>query len=139
MKYLFITLLICLIQQSVFSQEQKNYYSDDKINLSYRYHNCNDAENGIFKEYAFFTITNKTEESIRVSYKKELWYNNKCTTCNVEGKEHNYSIVLNPKESKTGSCATKEKSLAIFSKMLNMKKSELSKFELTNISTTIIK
>ncbi len=138
MKNLGMLWCLLLIYTSLTAQN-KSYFSNDKIEILQNVADCHDDENGIHKQFVFFTLKNKTNEAIRVSYKKQLWYNGTCTTCNSDSKEQQFSIVLNPNETIQGTCDKNNKALSVFSKMLNMKKSELTRFELTDIKITIVK
>jgi uncharacterized protein YcfL len=96
---------------------------------------CNDVANGTHKEVVLIQIENKAATPIEVSFKKETWYNNICTTCNKNSAEHKVTVQLGANEIMESSCNS-NKQLNIFSKMLDMKKSELTKFELKDITIT---
>jgi hypothetical protein len=96
---------------------------------------CHDVVNGTHKELVLIQIENKGATPIDVSFKKETWYNNICTSCDKNPAEHLVNIRLGAYEIIESSC-TSNKHLNIFSKMLDMKKSELTKFELKDIIVT---
>lgn len=95
---------------------------------------CVDKTNGTAKQYVSLKVENKLEESIAVTFKREMWFDGKCLNCSSESPEYISSLSLVANETLTGSCGdTKE--LLIFSKMLELKGvRQLSHFELKNIS-----
>jgi hypothetical protein len=67
----------------------------------------------VIKNYVVFTITNKTNKNIEVTYSKEAYYNGKCTSCGTS--EVDFSLTLLKNEIKTGDCSNrKDKSLKSF-------------------------
>jgi hypothetical protein len=106
-----------------------NKFENEKIAVNYKKEACNDVSNGIYKENVLLQLVNKTNEKLEVTFKKELWHNGVCSNCNSNSKEHIVTVVLNPNENTSASCS-ENKQLSIFSRMLNLKKSELTKFEI---------
>ncbi len=115
------------------NSEPQVIFKNNQIEITSMTEQCHDIQNGMHQEYEFLTIQNLTSDKLEVTYEKELWYNGKCISCSKPSDEYSFKLVLAPNQSLSGSCAKKEKALSVFSKMLNMKKSELSKFEIKNI------
>jgi|SRR5690606_36069221 len=116
------------------AQNPSVYFSNNQIEISYTKADCNDVANGIFKQYLLLQVKNLTSEPLKVSFKKELWYNDKCTNCDSNSPEHISVIELQPGATEMASCENKDKTLKIFLKMLNLQSSVLTKFELKNIT-----
>jgi hypothetical protein len=96
---------------------------------------CNDVQNGIYKELVLIKITNTTAYKFEVKWKNELWYDNKCVTCNSNSKEYKNSLVLEEDQTKEGDCINlSERGLNLFSKFLNYNdQSKLTKYNLVDI------
>ena len=140
MKSFTISLLFALMY--TFSSAGENwttYYKNNLIHISSTKTACNDVANGTYREYVLLKIENLSDKKVVVNYKKDLWYNDQCTTCEKPGNEYELQVVLEPNQTLTGTCNTRERALSIFSKMLDMHKSELTKFELNNVEVNIIR
>ena len=132
-KVLVTTLFLFLASVTLHAQSSwLNKFENEKIAVNYKKEACNDVLNGIYKENVLLQLVNKTNEKLEFTFKKELWYNNVCSNCNSNSKEHIVTVVLNPNENTSASCS-ENKQLSIFSRMLNLKKSELTKFEIKDI------
>lgn len=142
MKYLF-TVFILIYSLNILSQNtitDSEYYSDKDISISLRPQNCIDKKRGTAKQYYFIEIVNKSNKELNVSFKKELWFDGVCQTCNINSEEYYSSIILSANETVSGSCENMDKKLRIFSKMLNLDKvRKLTKYELKNIKVESIK
>jgi len=110
-------------------------YDNYGVYIDYFYNECHQPAKGTHIEYIYLRFKNSNTTSVKVQFTKELWYDNKCLTCNSTSSEYFYQIMLAPGQTKQGVCGTKDKSLYIYSKMLDFKNSELSKFTLKNIKT----
>jgi len=135
-----VLLLFALIPLAGFSQQQwQSYFKNENITIEYRYEDCHDNQNGTHKQYLLLKVSNNTDKAIDVSFRKELWYNEACTGCEGNSPEHQVQLKMKPGAKDEGTCGTSNPSLKIFSKMLDMKKSQLTKFELKNISVSPLK
>ena len=136
--------LISLIILSVngFAQktnEWKTKFNNEKILISYQYYNCEYSEQ-FNEESVLIRIENKTNDPLTISWKTEMWYDEKCINCNNQSIEYINSINIQEKEIITASCNTHSE-LKIFSKFTekleNMpgvnKITKLTNFELQNI------
>ena len=100
---------------------------------------CHDSQNGIHEQYIVFQFINNTTEKITVVWQKEVWYNDKCVTCDIPSHlENNYTFSLAPGESVEGTCeASSSSGLKIFNHFMNTSKgSKLTKFEFKNMKIT---
>jgi hypothetical protein len=100
---------------------------------------CHDNQNGIHEKFIVFQFVNTSSETISVTWQKELWYNEKCTTCDrIPNSENTFNLVLATGESSEGSCdKTSPAGLKIFSNFLyTVKGSLLTKFEFKNLEVT---
>lgn len=127
------TFLICSFIQS--SKEWKFYFENEEIKIESSLFSCDKPSDDIYNKYIVLKITNKTNKTIEVSFEKELWSNDICTTCS-DSKEFKTKIILRPNEVAQADCDSKTKELKIFHSNSNSKKI-LSKFELKNIKINI--
>lgn len=116
------------------------YYDDASILIEYQYQNC--EYDRFDEEKIILKITNKVNKDILLSFKEELWYDEKCINCNLENENEFFkSINLLANEVKSGTCERNDR-LTIFSKftekLVDMpgvnKIVELTKFELKKIN-----
>jgi hypothetical protein len=109
-------------------------FSNSKVTIEGITQGCNDAKNGINKEFIFLNFTNKTSKAITVTYYTELFYNGTCYTCNSKEEEYIFTITVPANGSVSGDCSNKSQKLAIFSKMLDgVKASELTNYSIKNV------
>ena len=71
--FLFITNLSFSIEDKY---GNKKYYSDNEIDISYQYKNCEYLEQ-FDKEYVMLGIQNKSNKELKISWQELLWYDNK--------------------------------------------------------------
>lgn len=114
------------------------YFENAQVRITQQVENCNDEANGTYRQYIFLQFENLTNKKIEVTFKKELWYNDQCTTCEKHSGEYLMNVALSPKQTVKGSCELRERAFSVFSKMLDKtSNSVLSKFELKNIQVNI--
>lgn len=111
------------------------YYQDEQIKIEISEEFCNDVQNGIHNTYLMIRVANKTTESIKVSFRKEIWKGTVCLGCNG-GDEQKITIRLAPNETQTGSCIEKSKDLKIFKNSGDNFTTPITKFELKDILVT---
>ena len=121
----------------LFSQEKGGewqvYENVNGVEINYRYQECNNVSQGIYKEFVIFKFINTTSNLVEVSYSFLLWYDEKeIMPGNNENMKH---IIIEPKQIFETSC-DENREYNVFSKFLNYKKSELSNFELIDIVVT---
>jgi hypothetical protein len=130
-----IILTFLLFSISIIAKESsKVYFENNQVRVTQQTENCHDESNGTHRQYIFLQFENLSDKPITVSFKKELWYNEQCTTCGKKSDEYEMSISLDAKEKKISSCEKRERAFSVFSKMLdNTSNSVLTKFELKDI------
>lgn len=122
-------------QDSAKPLEWKSYYKDDKVEISYKYADCNIPNEGISEENVYLKFVNNTENNISVQYEQEFHFGNKCYNCEGGNYEHTKRVVLKPSQTIEGTCdISTGQELKIFSKFNNMaNKSVLVDFKIKNI------
>ena len=141
MNQIFTLLMVLLVANSFGQSTNKiEYFSQDNITINLILEDCIDNKKGTEKQYYFIEIINNNPFSVNVTFDKEVWYNNVCQSCNSQSNEYKITSTISPNNSIYGDCNSTNKSLQIFSKMLNLDKvRKLSKYELKNINVEIIK
>lgn len=133
--------ILCLVFSAfsfdVKENDWKVYFENDEIKIESKSLFCDKPTIDIHNSYVVLKITNKTNQSVSVSFNKELWYNDVCTSCN-ELKEFTTVVTLSPNEILEANCDSKTKELKIFQSHSESKK-RLSKFELKKIEVTLKK
>ena len=130
--------LICA-QSAALVPNMNQIYTDELVQISSQKVDCVDASKGTAKQYVVLTVWNKQEIPINVSFKKETWFDNKCSNCNSESPEYRVNLNLDANSAVRGSCATDNRELRIFSKMLELKNvRELTHYELKNIEVETV-
>ena len=114
------------------------YFQNDQVKIEVKTDACNNIKDGINNNYVFVRISNKTAVDLKVSFSKELWYNETCTSCNG-GDEFKTMITLKANETLEGTCDSKTKDLKIFHSMANGSKKVLTKFDLKNLTIQELK
>tara|TARA_R110001592_G_scaffold88409_1_gene260385 strand:- start:278 stop:703 length:426 start_codon:yes stop_codon:yes gene_type:complete len=134
-------LLICLTTFTFGQNTEKiKHFEQKNVTINIIQKDCINKQKGIEKQYYFIEIINNNPSSVNISFKKEVWYNNVCQSCNSQSNEYKVNITVAANSSVIGDCNSDNKSLSIFSKMLNLDKvRKLSKYELKNINVEIIK
>lgn len=115
-------------------------HTTEQLDIKFRYGECQ-LSNGTNNENVYLQVTNKTKNTLEIEWDTEYWYNGKCNGCAGKNTENHKSIILNPMETREGTCSEKgTNALKIFSKMLgNGTKSELTDFYLRDIEIKISK
>lgn len=112
--------------------EWATYYEDSSLSIKYLYRDCYDVANGINMQKILLSYTNKTQQSIEVTFQRKFAYNN--TPASEPTDENTFILTLKPGEVLEGSCDLKDKRFYFFVKMLDgTSQSVLSSFEIVNI------
>lgn len=122
----------------VFCQYEESttlYYTNDDVEIYIKPTDCINKKQGTAKQYLFIEVLNKTSHELKISFEKELWYNNFCSTCNSNSIENSINLTIKENTTVVGSCELNNKQLSIFSKMLDLDNVRvLTKYELKNIT-----
>ncbi|MBV6483978.1 MAG: hypothetical protein KFKLKKLM_00444 [Flavobacteriales bacterium] len=133
-----IFLLSLISTYSVFAQNETfayNYFSDQGVEINITEETCSDIKYGIEKQILIIELKNNNNYPVKISFHKDSWYDNKCSSCNSNSKEFLVEEVLLPNSTIKGNCSPEKKFLTIFKKMLNLEKvKQLSKYEFKNIN-----
>ena len=111
------------------------------VQVYYRYENFDDNVNDIHQQMAVLKFVNTTNQNLSLEWDLEAWYNDVCTTCGKNDKEHHFSTQLNAGETKIGNFEKRatQRELLIFSKFTNMEnRVSLTKFKLANLKISIL-
>ena len=113
--------------------ESQTLFDSELASISTEYVECVDEANGTAKAYLLINAVNKSNTVIDISFKKKLWFDGECISCESESDEHLVSFELEPDGIKTGSCLTNS-GMRIFVRMLNLSNvRQLTHFEFDNI------
>jgi len=132
-------LVACLFSTLMYAQVAltpnfNELYANNGVQISSQKKDCINTANGTAIQYVMLTVWNKQENSINVSFKKEMWFDNKCSNCTAQSAEHTVTVNLEGNSVLRASCSTENRNLRIFSKMLELKNvRELTHYELKNI------
>ena len=141
----FLFICFCFNYQFSFSQERvtewEKFTSNNGFDVYYKYTNC-DPSIGYDTESILLWIQNTTNKKILVDWDMEIYYKNRCSTCQ-HGDEYNYRYILEPKQSLKGSCDIGSDSrLRVFSKFTDpqykLSQNEFTKFNLANLKVTVL-
>lgn len=137
MKNLFVLLVLAFAATTGRAQSNAPAvsYDDEKMNISSTETDCIDTINGTAKRYLSLSITNKTDNELSVSFKKNMWYAGNCISCDSDSEEYTAKIQLQPAESVQGTCDDNP-NLMVFSRMLELKGvRQLTHVELDDITS----
>ena len=106
----------------------ETYFENKNIKISYKDTLCDDIQNGFSFYYYLIRIENKTDETFVVNFFLGEEKN--------QNEENKVAFVLNPHETKSGSCNYNPTQLKLFKSENKSNKSNFSKiFSLSNITT----
>jgi antitoxin component YwqK of YwqJK toxin-antitoxin module len=132
MKHLLLALLTILFASPAMAGEDwKTYFKNSEVEVQYLYSDCHDDANGIHQQKVLLKFINLQNKKVEVFFTKELSFSNN-TTGTPDVRE--FSVQLNANETLQGQCDTKNNRLFIFSKQLNFSSTQLTHFELKNIT-----
>lgn len=137
-----VTLVLSSISgfaQNVVAKKVNTSITEDGVTISFALENCVSEKNGTAKEYVILKILNKNAYPVQLSFKKNVWFDGKCRSCNSSSSEHITSVEIKANSTLNGSCNTYN-GLRIFSKMLHLDKvRQLTNYELVDIKVDEIK
>lgn len=146
---LFLILSLNVGAQQVYSLESINiksgtpsewvsYMDHLDFKIEYKFSDC-DPPSGLDNESVLFRFTNKTHQSIALSWHLLLSYDEVCRTCDYP-HEYGYELNLGPDEVLEGDCSTEGNyRLKVFSKFIDpiyTKGAQLTDFKLSNFTVT---
>jgi hypothetical protein len=137
-----LTFLLVFVTTFTFGQNTQRIelFAQENITINIIQEDCINPNKGTEIQYYFIEIINNNSTPVNVSFKKEIWYDNVCQSCGSESDEYKVNATVPPNSTIIGGCNSDNKSLRIFSKMLNLDKvRKLSKYELKNINVEVLK
>lgn len=134
MKYLALFWL-CSTTMATNAADWKVYYTGKSVVIYYKYQDCHNDAKGIHQQKVLFAFENLTDKKVAINFGKEMTYTN---SPKIVADKNLFSVVLNPKQRTQADCETKDRSLYIFAKQLNVPSGELKKFDLKNITVKTI-
>lgn len=134
MKHIFYLLLL-FVGLDCFAQSENEkilIFNNEGVTINLTKTDCFDRAKGIEKQLLIMDVINENDYPILLTLKKELWYNNVCTSCN--STENIVTQKIEAKSSVSGGCNTEQKTLNVFVKMLNLKNvRQLTNYEFKDI------
>lgn len=109
------------------------YYQNESVKIEYLKQTCTDVKNGTENIYLFLKISNKTAETIEISYNIYCLYQNGNKTYQTKGDNIKHMLQLSSLQSIEGNCENKQKNLRVYVGSKIRKGSILKEFEVTNI------
>lgn len=110
------------------------YKSIDGVNIYSKATTC--FAYGVNNTYLLFKYENTTNERKELSWRLDIWFGENCRSCNLPSpNEYEFSLYLNPKETKEGNCKyLDDKRFMIYKASENAKLQPLAKFEFSNLT-----
>jgi len=141
MKFLSVFIFISFISPSLVSQTvegtdfDKVIFESTEIQIRSNFENCNDPSEGLDRDYVILTIRNYMDYDVYVEFDQELYYDQKCKTC--DKSEYHFTYRLGPGEVISGKCHFDSiAGLRIFHGMPEKwLKEKLSDFKLRNVKS----
>jgi len=131
-----------LFSNTLFSQNNswEETYSDNNIKIEFSNQIC-DFSSTASQELLVFRFTNLTNDNLTLDYTTKLWNNSSEVNTELNTDEFRKTIRLEAHETLSSSCENNDmKQFTIFSSFIHNTTGEkyvtLTKFELTNITTT---
>ena len=117
--------------------EWKLYKEVDGLQIFFKFEERHDLKHGIHKEYLLIRFNNTTNNNLEINWKDEIWYDEKCVSCQSSNNEFNKKITINSGQSFEGDCnANILPELKIHSKFLNYDLEELTNYEMTDLKVS---
>ncbi len=135
--------LLILFTSSSNAEDWQLYVEKKGIRIEFRYIDC-DFNMGYDQQWILLKISNTSANTKLVEWKSNLWYNNECKTCNVEGQEYHRIVSVDSGKTLEGACSLHSNGdLTLFVKFIDKQYQSsnpqvLTKFELGDLSITSI-
>jgi len=116
-----------------FSKEWSLYTSQDGVDVYLKVTNCDDVQNGEFKNYLTIKLVNTTAHDVMVDFAMKKWYDDEPWFNEPVSDENRRSLIIPSGGSMEGVCANKD--LAVFHSFNNkINAPVLTKFELDELN-----
>ncbi|MDT8309131.1 MAG: hypothetical protein RQ866_06340 [Bacteroidales bacterium] len=112
----------------------------DGIEFSSKKVHCTFENSEEVHEYVLHTVTNNNSYPVSVEWKKDIWYNDVCRTCNLDAPSgYEFLLTLQAGEKISGSCNDEGYMLKTFSQRINPKSdNKLTRYEFNDIKVNKI-
>ncbi|MBI5217899.1 MAG: hypothetical protein HY958_03100 [Bacteroidia bacterium] len=137
MKHLFLFLGFFVMPIIAFNQNWIPYSSNDKLKIEYMYSDCYDKTNGINRQNVLLRYTNFTNTTLEITLTITTTYTKNDKEFQTQGDKPKLTVTLLPGQSLEGDCLQKNRTLVLFSKMLDTGASVLKNFTIEINDITI--
>ena len=131
-KKIFFSCLFSAFAALSFAQnnEWKEYYSNGKFSIQYKYTECHNPAKGLHNENVLLSLVNNTDQNITVSYKLSKIYNGE----EIKGDTSDFTFTVPAYFTLESTCDDLIEGLHVYSKILDLQpKSILNSFEIKNL------
>ena len=139
----YATIFLFLFVSQLFSAQEdttwKLYIQLDEISIYYKTDKCFPNQ-GFDEELIMLRFVNTSANTITISWKEQLWYNDNCYNCNSESEEYNHELSIPAITVIEGTCERLNNAfLTLFVQFIDKNYHSknpqlLTKFELVNIA-----
>ena len=129
--------IFCFISVGAAQGEWQLYHQSDNLTIEVRDLTCNDVANGITKQYKQLRFSNTSADKVlAVSFYRNLWYDDNCTSCNHAYPEYFHEYTLPAGATLMEDCEKPiDKGLMLFIDMPNIEGNrKLTNFELAELT-----
>lgn len=120
--------------------QSENWYtltSTPAYKIEYRSQYCERLEDDLDRNNLIVRITNLSNNDLQIEYFNDLYYNDKCLTCNSESEEVKTSVRIKAGQSVEGHCDDTNSSLRHFINFTEIEnQSVLTKFDVRQIKVS---
>ena len=110
MKIVFFIAVLLVLSFPTFSQKviSKNIgtaeilYQENGVTITSQLTECNNTERGEIMQFKLLAISNSNNAAVALKVRQDMFYDNKCYTC--ENEEYTHTFNLEANESKSGTC-----------------------------------
>jgi hypothetical protein len=115
-----------------FSKEWSLYESQNGVEVYFKVTNCDDVQNGVFKNYLTIKLVNTNDHDVEVSFAMKKWYDNEPWFNDPVSYENRRTVSLTAGASTEGVC--ENKNLSVFHSFNNKPEvAVLTKLELDEL------
>ena len=113
----------------------ETYFETNQIKIEYKVVDCEYNSDGLAQRNVLLKYVNKTPNKLDVSWSLDLYFDDKCKTCNSFNGEYDFNISLAPNSTYEGACNLKHRyDRKLFVRHINLEnESILTNFQLSNL------
>lgn len=110
-------------------------HEEGNVRILSKHTDCSDKANGTSNEYLLLKVVNDNPSAVSVSFTRNTWYDGKCNSCGIPRPENHTEIIVAANATTAGDCQDENKSLKVFSRMLDMKDvRKMTRFQVSDVS-----